>query len=128
MIGLLAIAVLLAACMQEAVLEITRGGDQLTISVSKPGLETPPCVQGLSVTQAGVDAAQVAPLWQISTAEPGRCRASFIYGQVPAGFSESGRAPRLLTGSRYLVEVNGPGLLGGREFTFQAKNGSQTDS
>jgi hypothetical protein len=126
--ALLLPALLSAGCMQEASVDVTRRGNVTTVTVFRPGKAEPPCVQNLSVSQAGADIADTPPVWELSTAEPGRCRATFNYGEVPDGYAQSAAAPKLLVGSRYLVEVAGPGLLGGREFTMRAEDGSITDA
>ena len=121
-------ALLLAACVQEAVVDVSRTGDAINVAVTKPGAGKPPCVQSLSVSQAGADIAETPSVWELSTAEPGRCRTAFTYGQVPQGYAQSGPAPALSVGSRYLLEIAGPGLLGGREFTMRAGDGSMVDA
>ena len=121
--ALLAASLVLVACTREVGVEIVRTGEAVTVTATRPGADTPPCIQGLIVEQAGADIATTPPLWEVSTAEPGRCRTSFVYGETPAGYAQSGPAPRLLTGSRYLVEISGPGWQGGREFTLRADDG-----
>lgn len=126
--ALLASILMLVACTREVVVDIMKKDDAITIVSTRPGSGKPPCVQGLTITLAGADIATTPPLWEISTAEPSRCRTSFVYGQVPAGYAQSGPAPRLLPGSRYLVEITGLGLQGGREFTARSDDGPMTSS
>ena len=123
MAGLLASLLLLVACTHEVVIDLARKGDVVTVTASRSGGDKPPCVQGVIVTLAGADIATTLPLWEVSTAEPSRCRNSFVYGEAPAGYSQNGPAPHLLGGSRYLVEVTGPGMQGGREFTLRTDDG-----
>jgi hypothetical protein len=125
--GLIASTLLLVACTDEVLVDVTKKGDVVTFATTRSGTEKQPCVQGLVITLAGSDVAVTPPLWELATAEPGRCRARFDYGQVPAGYSQNSTAPRLLVGSRYLIEVTGPGLQGGREFTVMAGDGALTN-
>ncbi len=126
LIGLIASTFLLVACTDEVVVDIVGKGDSVTFATSRTGAGEPLCVQGLIVTLAGADIAVTPPLWEVATAEPGRCRTQFDYGKVPAGYTSNGPAPRLLVGSRYLVEITGPGLQGGREFTVTGRDGPLT--
>jgi hypothetical protein len=125
---LLACMLLLVACTREVTVALERQGGAVTITAQRSGDHPPPCVQALSITLAGADIATTPALWEISTAEAGRCRTRFVYGQVPTGFAQSGPAPRLLPGSRYLVEISGPGVQGGREFTLRAGDGQMGDA
>ena len=125
---LLVLAPLLVACTREVEVDIAKTGDEISISVARPGSDKLPCIQGMTITLADTDIATTPSLWEVATAEPGRCRTSFVYGQVPAGYSQSGVAPRLLVGSRYLVEITGPGFEGGQEFTLRAENGKMRDT
>jgi hypothetical protein len=122
MLAVFAYLLLLAACTREVVVEVVRAGDAITFTATRSG--KPPCIKGLSVSLAGADIATTPPLWEVSTAEPGRCETRFTYGRVPQGYAQSGPAPRLLPSSRYLVEINGPGLQGGTEFTLRADDGA----
>jgi hypothetical protein len=126
--GLIASTLFLVACTDEIVVDVTKRGDTVTFTTTRPGADEKPCVQGLVVTLAGADLEVSPPLWELATAEPGRCRMQFDYGQVPAGYSQNSTAPRLLVGSRYLVEIKGPGLQGGREFTVVAGDGNLTNT
>lgn len=128
MAGLLASALLLMACTREVVIDIAKKSGQITFTASRPGAAKPPCVHGLIVTLAGTDIATTPSLWEISTAAPDRCRTDFVYGKAPPGYAQSGPAPVLLVGSRYMVEITGPGLQGGREFTVQAADGELEDT
>jgi hypothetical protein len=125
-VGLFVSAFMLVACTREVVIDIARKGGAIAFVASRPEGD-PPCIQGVIVTLAGADIAVAPSLWEVSTAEPGRCRTSFTYGETPTGYAQSGPAPRLLVGSRYLVEISGPGLLGGREFTLRADDGPMGD-
>lgn len=125
--GLLASFLLLVGCTREVVVDLMRKHGSVTLTATRPGGD-PPCIQGLVVSLAGADIATTAPLWELSTAEPTRCRTSFVYGQIPAGYAQSGPAPHLLVGSRYLVEIRGPGLQGGREFTVRANDGPMVEA
>jgi hypothetical protein len=126
--GLIASAFALVACTNAVTVDVARKGETVSVDAIRAGTDTPPCVQGLIVTLADTDIATTPSLWEISTAEPGRCRTSFTYGQVPPGYTQSGPAPRLLPGSRYLVEITGPGLQGGRAFTFPTVDGPAPDT
>lgn len=119
-----AATLLLLACTRETTVAVARAGDRVAIAVTRG--DRPPCIQGLVVTVAGADIDATPPLWELATAEPARCLARFHYGEVPRGYSQSGQAPRLLVGSRYMVEVSGPGLQGGAEFTMRADDGPMT--
>lgn len=123
--GLFACALLLIACTREVVIDISKKSGQLTFTANRPGTAKPVCIRGLTITLAGTDIATTPSLWEVSTAEPDRCRASFVYGTTPPGYAQSGFAPALLVGSRYLVEITGPGLQGGREFTVPATMGGE---
>ena len=116
----------LTGCRQEVTLAVVRIGDAVTITARRPGNGKVPCVESLSVAPAGTDVTTTPPSWEVATADPARCRTSFVYGQVPQGFTQGGHAPTLLVGSRYLVQIPGPVLLGGKEFTMRADPGPMT--
>ncbi len=122
----LAAAVPLVACSRELAIDLKRQDGGLAITATRGGSARPPCVQGVVVTVAGADIAATPPLWEVATAEPGRCRTGFRYGEVPPGYSQSGPAPRLVAGRRYMVELSGPGLQGGAEFTMRDADGALT--
>lgn len=121
-------AVLLVACSRELAIDLKRQDGSVVITATRGGSGGPPCVQGLVVTLADADIATTPPLWEVATAEPGRCRTGFRYGEVPPGYSQSGPAPRLVVGKRYMVELSGPGLQGGAEFTMRDADGTLTDA
>lgn len=125
--GLLVPALTLMACTRDVSVDITKTSDAVAFVATHGTDAKPPCVQGVIVTQAGTDIADTRPVWELSTAEIGRCRNSFRYGDVPAGYSQSGPAPRLLVGSRYMIEISGPGVQGDREFTMRDGEGVLTD-
>lgn len=95
-----------------------------TVDIDVTRGDTAPCIQGLTITRDGTDIAQSPPVWAISTSAEARCRTSFVYGRIPDGWSQGRAAPPLTVGAKYLVEVAGPGLLGGRTFTMRSDDGS----
>ncbi len=117
------VALVLASCVQEPVVDVTRQDGLVQIYVSQSGTLTNPCIRSLTVTIDGADIAQIPPVWAISTSNANECRNSFIYGQVPSGWSQGRPAPALTIGGKYLVEVSGPGLIGGRAFAARADDG-----
>ena len=117
----------LAGCLQEAIVEVARQGDVLSFTITSRGSE-PPCVTGLSVAHAGADIKTTPALWDLATADPEKCRATFVYGEVPAGWSQSGPAPKLVEGVRYGLDATGIGVVGGGEFTMRAADGVLTDN
>lgn len=127
-LALLASALTLMACTRDVSVDVTKTGEAVAFTATRGKDAKPPCVQGVIVTQAGTDIADTPPVWELSTAENGRCENSFRYGDVPVGYSQSGPAPRLLVGSRYMIEISGPGVQGGQEFTMRAGDGVLTDA
>lgn len=126
-IALLALSGLLLACTgAEPKVTVTKSGATVTVAVERAGAATP-CVKSLTVTLDGADIAQTQPVWEVSTAQPNRCAASFVLGQAPAGYAQARAAPELANGTKYLVEVSGPGLLGGATFTMREADGALTD-
>lgn len=123
----LALPALLAACVREPQVAITKRGAMIDVAVTRPGASEPPCIKSLTVTRDGADIAETPPVWALSTAETGRCAAAFVYGRVPAGYAQGAPAPALTVGTKYLVEVSGPGLLGGATFTMREGDGPLTD-
>lgn len=115
-------AVLLVACTREAEVRIDKRGADIAIS-APPVDGKPPCIRSMIVTVADTDIADTPPLWELATAAPTTCGRDFVYGKVPAGFSQSGPAPALAPGNRYMVELSGPGWQGGRTFTMRADDG-----
>lgn len=115
---------LLAGCVQDPNVSVVKRGAIIDIAVAREGGGEAICVMNLLVSLDGADVAETPPLWELSTAERGRCASSFSYGQELAGFGQSGPAPVLKVGTRYLVEVTGPGLIGGAIFAMRAEDGS----
>lgn len=116
----------LAGCVQGAMVEVSKQGEAITVTVTGRGSD-PPCITTLAITRAGSDIKTTPALWEVSTADPANCRASFTYGDVPSGWSESGPAPKLAQGLKYGVDAIGIGTLGGGEFTMRAGDGVLTD-
>lgn len=117
----------LSGCLQEAIVKVTRRGDLITFAVTGRGSE-PPCITGLSVTRAGTDIKTTPAVWDLATSDPERCRATFIYGEVPSGWSQNGPAPKLAEHVKYGVDATGIGVVGGGEFTMRAADGVLTDN
>lgn len=116
---------MLAGCVHEVAVAVARRGDRVAFTVTLGG-DSPPCVTSLSVMHEGSDIGTTPPLWEVSTAQPGRCRASFNYGEVPEGYAQGHAAAPLTVGDRYLVEVAGPGVMGGKVFEMRAGDGPLT--
>lgn len=122
------VMLLLSACVTDPQVLVTKRAEAVSIAVNVPGKAQPVCINKLIVSVEGTNTADEPALWDLSTAETTRCTASFTYGQVPAGFAQGGTAPPLTNGTRYLVEVMGPGLIGGTTFTMRAADGPLQDS
>lgn len=120
-------ALLLAGCMGEPKVAVTKRGATIDLVVTRSGAAEPPCIKSVTVTLEGADIAETRPIWALSTAQPNRCAATFVYGGVPAGYTQAAPAPALAVGTKYLVEVSGPGLLGGATFTMRDRDGELTE-
>lgn len=121
-------ALLLAGCMGEPKVAVTKHGATIDVIITRSGAAEPPCIKSVTVTLDGADIAETRPIWALSTAQPNRCAATFVYGRVPAGYAQAAPATALAVGTRYLVEVSGPGLLGGATFTMRDGDGALTDA
>jgi hypothetical protein len=115
------VPVLLAGCVREAEVVVTKRGDRVLFTVARG--DEPACVRSIYVSLNSERPIDTPPLWETSAADLNTCASAFVYGQAPPGFSRSGPARSLSVGEQYLVEFSGSGLLGGTTFTLPAQAG-----
>lgn len=111
--------VALVGCWHKSELCVTassRSSKQLTIDIREGSdCATVPRIWEVAFTPTG---ATTGAAWLVNVADP-RPLGQVVYGQVPSGFSQGPPPQPLTPGQKLLVNVKGPGTLGGMVVTVE---------
>lgn len=109
---ILLISILVTGCQREAEVTISQNGSKIVFTSTRGS--NPGCSDEVKVYKSED---QLNPIWTLSAPDHVPCRSQFVYGETVPGFIASGVAPNLQAGQAFTVTMNGPGLVGGGQFT-----------
>ena len=109
---ILLISILVTGCQREAEVTISQNGSKIVFTSTRGS--NPGCSDEVKVYKSED---QLNPIWTLSAPDHVPCRSQFVYGETVPGFIASGVAPKLQAGQVFTVTMNGPGLVGGGQFT-----------
>jgi hypothetical protein len=109
---ILLVSTLATGCQRETEVTISQNGSKIVFTSTRDG--DPACSDDVKVYKSDD---QLNPIWTLTAPDSVPCRSQFVYGETVPGFIDSGAAPKLQAGQTFTVTMNGPGLVGGGQFT-----------